>query len=336
MIFDTNIIAPWHFILLLGVFVGMFALLQIVIKTKPVSFRVYSTGKPIYYIGWLLAVLIAIPASLVLQNYMLAWGLLGATIMIILIGRLDEDRTLSVKKQLFWQSCIAAWAVYFGWAIPYISNPFGSGVIMLSIGGVLAFVWLLICMNAMNFLDGTDGLATSVGIIAFVALACISLLPATQDARTLVLSLIAIGALLAFFLWNAPPARVYLGTSGSWFLGLFLGMTAIIGGGKIATAFIVLAIPVLDAIFVVLYRMATDKNPTKGDTVSHIHHRLQLAGMSAWGILILLGGITALLGVVAVIAQTQIKIIFFVLFACMFFANRAMSMGSFPSLRRRG
>lgn len=326
MIFDTSIIAPWHFILLLGVFVAMFALLQLVIQTKPVSFRVYSTGKPIYYIGWLLALLVSIPASLVLQNYLLAWGLIGATIMIILIGRLDEDRRLSVKKQLFWQSCIAAWAVYFGWTIPYISNPFGSGVIMLGLGGALAFVWLLICMNAMNFLDGTDGLATVVGIIAFVVLACISVLPATQDTRTLVLSCIAIGALLAFFLWNAPPARVYLGTSGSWFLGLFLGLTAMIGGGKMATAFIVLAIPVLDALFVVLYRIATKKNPTKGDTESHIHHRLQVAGVSQWGILLLLGGITVLLGVVAVIAPTYIKIIVLVLFACVFFASRAVTM----------
>ena len=131
---------------------------------------------------------------------------------------------------------------------------------------------------------------------------------------------------LAFFLWNAPPARVYLGTSGSWFLGLFIGMTAMLGGGKIATAFIVLAIPVLDGLFVVLYRLATKKNPTKGDTTSHIHHRLQTAGVSPWGILIILGGITALLGVVAVIAPTQIKIIVLVLFACVFFASRAITM----------
>ncbi|MDA1169488.1 MAG: MraY family glycosyltransferase [bacterium] len=326
MIFDTNIITPLHFILLLGVFVGMYTLLQLVIKKHPISFRVYSTGKPIYYIGWLLAILIATPAFFILHNINLAWGLIGSTIMIILIGRLDEDRKLSVKKQLFWQSSIALWAVYFGWAIPYISNPFGSGVIMLSVGGVLGFVWLLICMNAMNFLDGTDGLATGVGIIAFIVLACISILPATQDVQTLVLSFIAIGALLAFFLWNAPPARVYLGTSGSWFLGLFLGMTAMIGGGKMATAFIVLAIPVFDALFVVLYRLATKKNPTKGDRVSHIHHRLQLAGVSPWGILLLLGGITALLGVVAVIAPTNSKIIAICIFALVFLTSRALTM----------
>jgi len=326
MIFDTTIITPWHFALLLGVFVGMYAVINQIIKQRFVAFRVYSTGKPIYYMGWLLALFIAIPAAILLHDARLAWGLIGATIMIILIGRLDEDKALSVNKQLFWQSCIALWAVYFGWVIPYISNPFGSGVIMLGVGGALAFIWLMMCMNTMNFLDGTDGLATGVGIIACIALAGISLLPATQDSRTFVLSFIAIGALLAFFLWNAPPARVYLGTSGSWFLGLFIGMTAIIGGGKIATALIVLAIPVFDALFVVLYRLWEKKNPTKGDTTSHIHHTLQQMHISPWGILVILGSITAMLGVVAVTAPTTSKIIALGIFGCIFFVSRAITM----------
>jgi UDP-GlcNAc:undecaprenyl-phosphate/decaprenyl-phosphate GlcNAc-1-phosphate transferase len=326
MMFDFSILSHWHFGILLGVFVGMFALMQIWIKKRPVSWRVHSTGKPIYYAGWFLALFVMIPSAIVLHDMRLGIGLVGATIIIILIGRLDEDRSISVPRQLFWQALIAAWAVYFGWTIPYISNPVGSGIIVLSMGGIAAFVWLVLCMNAMNFLDGTDGLATLVGIIAFITLAGISLLPATQDPVTLILSLIAIGALLAFFLWNAPPARVYLGTSGSWFLGLFLGMTAIVGGGKIATALIVLAFPVLDALFVVAYRMFMRKNPTKGDRTSHIHHRLLSANMSPWGILLVIGGMTAILGAVAVIAPTQSKIIVLIVFACVFFLSRALTM----------
>jgi len=326
MMFDTRIVSPWHFAALLGVFVAVYALLYQLIKKRPVAWRVYSTGKPIYFIGWLLALVIMMPAAIILHDTNLVLGLIGSTIVVIIIGRLDEDQNISVRRQLFWQALIAAWAVYFGWTIPYITNPFGSGVIVLSMGGLLAFAWLMVCMNAMNFLDGTDGLATLVGIIAFVALAGISLLPATQDTTTFVMSLIAIGALLAFFLWNAPKARVYLGTSGSWFLGLFIGMTAMIGGGKIATACIVLAIPVLDALFVIVYRMVNHKNPTKGDTTSHIHHRLQRANISPWGILLVLGVVTALLGIIAVVAPTYIKIIVLVLFACIFFVSRAITM----------
>lgn len=326
MIFDLSIVSSWHLGLLLGIFIAMYVLLHGLIQKKPVSWRVHSTGKPIYFAGWLLALFVMVPSAIALNDMRLAVGLIGATLMIVAIGRLDEDKNISVPRQLFWQALIALWAIYFGWTILHISNPFGSGVIIIGMGGLAAFAWLLLCMNAMNFLDGTDGLATLVGIIAFIALAGISVLPATQDPRTLILSLIAIGALLAFFLWNAPKARVYLGTSGSWFLGLFLGMTAIIGGGKIATALIVLALPVLDALFVVFYRMRTHKNPTKGDTTSHIHHRLLSANISPWGILLIIGVVTALLGGVAVAAPTNAKIIILGIFACVFFWSRWVTM----------
>ena len=319
-------VSPWHLSALLGMFIAMYSSAAFLVGRKVVAWRVHSTGRPIYYAGWILALLITAAASIAIRNVELVWGLVGSAIIIILIGRLDEDRSISVRRQLFWQALIALWAVYFGWTIPYVSNPFGDGVIMIAYGGFAAFIWLMLCMNAMNFLDGTDGLASAVGVIAFASLAGISLLPATQDPLTLILSLIAIGALTAFFLWNVPPARVYLGTSGSWFLGMFLGMTAIIGGGKIATALIVLALPVLDALFVIFYRVMKKRYPWKGDTTSHIHHRLRAWGASSWGILLLLGVITALLGIIAVVAPTHIKLAVLVLFAIIFFASRAMSM----------
>lgn len=326
MIFDTSILSPSNFTVMLGVFVAMYGIVQYLTGQRVLSWRVHSTGRPIYYAGWILALLVAGASIFFIRDSNLAIGLLGATLIAVLIGRLDEDSAIPPARQFFWQALIACWAVYFGWSIPYVSNPFGSGVILVTYGGVAAFIWLMICMNAINFLDGTDGLATLVGIISFIAMAGISLLPATQDARTLMLSCIALGGLVAFFLWNAPSARVYLGTSGSWFLGMFLGMTAIIGGGKIATALIVLALPVLDALFVVVYRMIKKKYPWKGDTVSHIHHRLHAMGASSWGILLVVGGLTALLGIIAVVAPTHWKIFALTLFAIVFFASRAHTM----------
>lgn len=326
MPFDTSIISPWHLAALLGVFIGVYAILSTLIRRRPVAWRVYSTGKPLYYAGWIAALCITAAASLVLEDKNLLWGLLGAVCMIVLIGRLDEEKNISPYRQLFWQACIAAWAVYFGWTFSHISDPINGGVMAISFGGLAAFVWFLFCMNAINFLDGTDGLATLTGIIACIALAGISLLPATQDTTTLALSFVGIGGLAAFFLWNAPPARVYLGTSGSWFLGLFLAMTAIIGGGKIATAMIVLAIPVLDALFVIVSRIMRKKAPWKGDGKSHIHHRLQAFGFSSWGILLALGFVTCALALVAVLASTQIKIIALAVFAVLFFAGRMVTM----------
>ncbi len=325
---DTAILQTWHLGVMLGMFIVTYAVLNMLIAKKPVAWRVHATGKPIYYAGWILALLITIPSIFVLKNADLAIGLIGAVAIIIFIGRLDEDRHLSAGRQLFWQMVIAAWAIWWGWSILHLTNPFAEGVIILPamIGSVAAFIWFIIVMNAMNFLDGTDGLATLVALITCIAMVGVSLLPATQDTTTLLLALITAGALGAFFLWNAPGARVYLGTSGSWFMGLMLGMIAIIGGGKIATVLIVLALPLIDALFVIVHRIVSGKAPWKGDTKRHLHHRLKDAGVSQWGILAIAGILTIILGYVGIAAPTYIKIIVLAATVLAFFVTRFATM----------
>ncbi len=326
--FDTAILQTWHLGAMLGMFVVTYAVLHILILKKPISWRVHATGKPIYYTGWILALLITIPSAVLLFHINLAIGLIGAVLIILLVGRLDEEQSLSASRQLFWQMVIAAWAVWWGWSIPHLTNPLAEGVLVLPvmIGSAAAFIWFIVVMNAMNFLDGTDGLATLVALITCIAMVGVSLLPATQDTTTLMLALITAGALGAFFLWNAPPARMYLGTSGSWFLGLILGMIAIVGGGKIATVLIVLALPLIDALFVIIHRIVSGKAPWKGDTKRHLHHRLQSAGLGQWGILLLAGGLTVMLGYVGVAAPTYVKIIVLAVALVVFFVTRFATM----------
>ncbi|HLD09282.1 MAG TPA: hypothetical protein VJB68_04490, partial [Methylophilaceae bacterium] len=223
---DFTILKTWHLGAMLAMFIVTHVVLHMLVTKKPISWRVHATGKPIYYAGWILALLIAAPSMFVLGSVNLAVGLVGAVAIIIIIGRLDEERHLSAGRQLFWQMAIAAWAVWWGWSILHLTNPFAEGVIILPamVGSIAAFIWFIIVMNSMNFLDGTDGLASLIALIACVAMVGVSLLPATQDSTTLILALITAGSLGAFFLWNAPPARIYLGASGSWFIGLMLGM----------------------------------------------------------------------------------------------------------------
>lgn len=328
MIFDLTIIQPWHLGVMLMMFIVTYTVLHALIARKPVSWRVYATGKPMYYAGWILALLITIPSILILGSTNLAIGFIGAVAMIIVIGRLDEESRLSAHRQLFWQMVIAAWAVWWGWNIVHVTNLFAAGVIVLPaiLGSIAAFVWFIVVMNAMNFLDGTDGLATLIALITCIAMVGVSLLPATQDTTTLLLALITAGALGAFFVWNAPPARIYLGTSGSWFLGLMLGMIAIVGGGKIATALIVLALPLIDALFVVIHRIISGRAPWRGDAKRHLHHRLADAGASRWGILALTGILTAFLGYIGVVASTYIKIIVLAGALVVFFVTRFRTM----------
>lgn len=272
-----------------------------------VTFFILSRWQP-KYAGRLLACITVLLSLVFIEKLSLKIGLVVATVLIIAVGQADETKPLSAAVQLFWQLGIAIILATSGWIIPHVTNPIGSGVWHLGALAVPAtIVWIMLMLNAINWLDGLDGLASSVSLVAFLTLAAVSLLPATQDTTTLNLSLIAAGALLGFFLYNAPPAKVYLGTVGSWFVGLFLALTALIGGGKVATATLVLAIPILDAGFVILQRLLHRQPPWIGDK-SHLHHRLLAAGFSSRQIIILAATFTATLGGIAVTAQTIYKL----------------------------
>lgn len=230
-------------------------------------------------------------------------GLISAAVLTLILGTLDDRKNLSPAAQLISQILIVAVAVTSGWSIPYVTNPAGSGVIHLNImlGTLLAALWLIFLINAVNWLDGSDGLAGSVGVVAFFTLIAVSLLPATQDTRTLNLALIGLGALAAFLIWNWPPAKVYLGTAGSWWLGLYLGLVAISGRGKIAITLLVLALPLLDALYVIVKRLIANQPPWRGDTVSHFHHRLRSRGMSPPAICLIAIVLSATLGASALL-----------------------------------
>lgn len=230
-------------------------------------------------IGLVLVAACAALAVFVLPGH-LAWGLVAAGVIIAAVGTLDERHRLSPGQQLVGQLLAASMLVAAGWTIPYVTNPLGPGVLMLgSWGGLLAMVWLIGLMNAVNWLDGVDGLAGGVGLIVFLALAAVSLLPAFADGLAFRLSIIGAGVTLAFLLGNWPPARIYLGTTGAWWLGLFLGVVAMAGRGKITATALVLAWPLIDAAAVVMGRLRSGVPIWQGDK-QHFHHRLLAAGLS--------------------------------------------------------
>lgn len=260
------------------------------------------------YAGIILGGMVTALSGLVIPDVSLRLGLIIATLIIIAVGRADETKPLSAAAQLGWQVVISLMLVLSGWTIPYVTNPLGPGVIVFGIWSIpFTAFWIILLMNAVNWLDGLDGLASSVAVVAFLTLAAVSLLPATQDATTLSLSLIGAGSLLAFFLHNAPPAKAYLGTTGSWFVGAFLALTALIGGGKVATSALVLSLPLLDVFFVVAARLLAKQKPWRGDK-KHLHYRLAALGWPPRQIVTAAVIFTAALGIIAVTAQTLHKL----------------------------
>ncbi len=313
-IFDATPLQTWHGYLFLGVFALVWLLLW---RT---THHVDETSDSPPYEGIILIGVMATAAFAVLWPSPLAYGVGIAAILTALVGRTDEIDTLSPLSQLIWQILIAVVLVACGWTILYVSQPFGDGILHLDLlqwrtlvfpGSILTIIWFVFLMNTINWIDGIDGLATSIATIATVTLIGMSLLPSTQDGQTLTLGIIGLAGFAGFLVWNFPPARVYLGTTGSWFVGLYLGIIAMVGEGKIITTLLVLALPILDALFVILHRLIHKQAPWQGDRVSHLHHRLLAAGHSPRSITIAAIIVSITFAAVALLAPTESKMIVF-------------------------
>lgn len=229
---------------------------------------------------------------------------------------LDDIRGLSAYQKLGIQVLVALIIVAGGIGVDYINNPFGGAEfrldmwkIPIALAGVtyhfvvladlLTIAWLVFLMNVLNFSDGVDGLAGTVSMIALGVLAILSVHPPVLQPATALLSSIALGAVGGFLMWNAPPAKIFMGDTGSMFLGFLIGVIGLIAGGKLATTLVVLAIPIIDAFTVLASRVIKGKNPFTSADQSHLHHRFLRAGFSVWQILFVLGGLSLLFGAVA-------------------------------------
>jgi UDP-GlcNAc:undecaprenyl-phosphate GlcNAc-1-phosphate transferase len=313
VIFDFSLLDTTHLLLFGGGFLGVFLSLAALIQ------HAARRGKlPVRRLGGAVFVIVVATLASTVIDSNLRVGLLVAAALTVVIGTLDELHALRPAPQFAAQVAVATVAVASGWIIRYVSNPLGAGVIRLDqlsfgspalVGGVVTALWLVFLINSINWLDGSDGLASSIGVVAFATLGAVSLLPATQDAQTLGLAAAGAGSLSAFLLWNWAPARAYLGTSGAWFLGLYLGMVAIVGGGKIATTLLVLALPAADMALVITQRLLAGRPPWRRDRIRHLHFRLQAAGFTPRTIAILAAAVSAACGAAAVVLQTLDKLV---------------------------
>lgn len=230
----------------------------------------------------------------------------------IIVGVMLVDDAISLDPitKLVWQIMAAAVVILprirsidHGIVIESLNLPFvGAVTIPLLIGIAGTFLWLVGMMNVMNWVDGIDGLAGSVTLVSCSVLFIHTFWGAgTIPQFTISLLPLVLGAaVLGFLPFNWHPARVIMGDAGAMFLGYALGVIAIIGGAKIATALLVLGLPLLDGIWVTVYRVAHGRSPVEAD-MGHLHHRLLAAGLGQRTIVLLLSSISALFGALALL-----------------------------------
>lgn len=274
-------------------------------------------------------------------------GIISGALILLIFGLIDDIKGLSPGRQLLGQILAALCVVGSGVGIEFLTNPFGGAgaVVYLThptwqLGTIwgyavnlspwsdlLTVIWLVLLMNVMNWFDGIDGLAGGVSIIAAVMLAALSLMVGSPTGIVAMLMILA-GAAGGFLVWNWHPARLFMGTAGSTLLGFVLGVAAIIAGGKLATTFIVLGVPILDALWVIATRLRSGQSAFKADR-SHLHHRFLDAGLTVRQTVGLMYLLAAIFGAVVLWRNetvTKIELIGILLFV-MWLLNRVLPRG---------
>jgi UDP-GlcNAc:undecaprenyl-phosphate/decaprenyl-phosphate GlcNAc-1-phosphate transferase len=205
--------------------------------------------------------------------------LLGASFM-IMAGFIDDQFGLPPFVRLLVQLVAALLLVSAGIRIEV---GFG-GDFATTLSVIFTVVWIMAITNAMNLIDGIDGLAGGVSFITAMSLLAVSAQDQSKAAATIVLAAVA-GAALGFLRHNLPPSRIIMGDSGAYFFGFVLAASGILGNLKITTAFslfptvLFLFLPLLDTIQVIVRRLLKRKNPISSPGKDHLHH-----GLLAWGV----------------------------------------------------
>lgn len=222
---------------------------------------------------------------------------LGACSVIFAVGFVDDWLVLDWRPKLI-AEIAAAIAVYMaGYGIDRIGLPWGATFALGPIAPVLTVLWVVFFTNALNLIDGRDGVATGVAVLAAATLAAVA---ASADHPTVALLLMAAaGAGLGLLPFNLPPASVFLGDSGALVLGFVLGALSIratTGSSDavfIAVPIVALGLPILDTLLAFVRRSLDFRHPLLRDE-DHIHHRLEEAGFGPRGLVVVLYTVSCL------------------------------------------
>ncbi len=197
--------------------------------------------------------------------------------VIFTLGLVDDIKGLGAYSKFPVEIAVALLLYFYGFKIEFLSLPWGGSVKLGIFAPIITIFWVVGVMNAINLIDGLDGLAVGISIFASTSMLAIFLLKARLEFAAVIAGLI--GALLGFIPFNLNPARIFLGDSGSLTIGFILATFALKSSEKanlaisMSVAVIILFIPILDTLFAI-YRRIRNRAPLFSADNDHIHHRL--------------------------------------------------------------
>ncbi len=256
-----------------------------------------------------LAIVLGFTGALVLMSFFMrdfiTVQFLGFTIgavIIVVVGMLDDIYELSAKFKLAIQIIVAAIVVATGTKLDFIMWPFWQYLKPFS--AVITVIWIVGLINAVNLIDGLDGLASGVTTIAAVCLTILCVLKG-NNILAVVISASLAGASLGFLPRNFAPAEVYMGDTGSTFLGYVLAVCSCIGVFKgyailsLLLSTLAMALPMIDTAFAMI-RRAVHHQPIMSPDRGHLHHRLVDSGLTSQQAVIVLYALSSVSCLIAV------------------------------------
>lgn len=234
-------------------------------------------------------------------------GLLIGTSFVAGFGLLDDRFEFGSGPQYLAQAAAGVISILFIIFIERVNNPLGSGQIVFPdpLVWLLTIFWFVGAINTVNWLDGVDGLATTVAAIVAVVLAIHMLRTGQGSVAPLALALLGCTAGFLFFNW--PPARVFMGSVGAYFLGYTLAALGLIAGARVATVLLVIGLPALDVAWLVWWRWRHGRPLGQGDR-NHLHFRLLDKGFSPRQIVIGYGLFCGAFGLASLSSNTVVKV----------------------------
>lgn len=251
----------------------------------------------------MLAFLLLVVLSYYPYGKLLSGILLGSSLM-FLLGLIDDIYGLGAKFKLMIQIAVASIVFLLGVNVDTVYNPFGNPI---ELGPVVSYIvtvlWIVGISNALNFIDGVDGLAGSIVTISSVTLGLIAVAMTPTNAISALIAFILAGSMLAFLTYNFHPAKIFMGDSGALFAGFLLASLSITGVMKsvaltMFVPFFILSVPIIDITFSSLRRIAKGVSPFTPDA-EHLHHKLLHRGCSQNQTVFILSLIAVLSGAVA-------------------------------------
>lgn len=260
--------------------------------------------------------------------------LLGA-LLLVALGMVDDVVSLKPSIKFAGQIAAALIPVLSGVVVERFTNPFSpSGYLHLGVFSIpVTVIWIVGITNAVNFIDGLDGLACGVSAIATITMFVIAVM--YSEAQIALMMAALAGACIGFLPYNMNPAKIFMGDTGSMFLGYILAVTSIQGLFKFyavisfAVPFIILGLPIFDTAFAIVRRVIHGQSPLQADR-GHVHHRLIDLGFDQKQSVAILYTFSAVMGLTAVLLartrEAKLIILAVAVLVCFFLAMTLMTV----------